>query len=100
MSRYSRILVRPVVTEKANRQTERLNQYGFIVAQGANRIEIAHAVEEFYGVTVLSVNTLRYQGKRRSRYTKSGLLRGRTNSFKKAIVTLKPGDTIDYYSNI
>lgn len=100
MSRYSRILIRPVITEKANRLMERYDRYTFIVHQDANRIEIAHAVEEFYGVKVLSVNTMRYQGKVKSRYTKSGLLTGRTNSYKKAVVTLKPGDKIDYYSNI
>ncbi len=100
MRRCSEILIRPLDTEKLNRLKERFDRYGFIVARDANRIEIARAVEEFYGVTVLFVNTMNYQGKRRSRYTKSGLLRGRTNAFKKAIVTLKAGDTIDFYSNI
>lgn len=100
MRRSSEILIRPVVTEKVNRLTERLGRYGFLVARDANRIEIARAVEEYYGVTVLSVNTMNYQGKRRSRYTKSGFLRGRTNAYKKAIVTLKAGDTIDFFSNI
>ncbi|PID90654.1 MAG: 50S ribosomal protein L23 [Bacteroidetes bacterium] len=108
MSRISRILVRPLVTEKMNRLEGRppkkgkvqLNQYGFIVDRSANRIEIRRAVEEYYGVTVVRVNTMNYMGKRRTRYTKTGLLSGRTKAFKKAIVTLKEGDSIDFYSNI
>ena len=79
---------------------EKLNRYGFIVDNKANKIEIKKAVEELYGVTVADVNTMRYAGKRKSRYTKAGLLVGKTNSFKKAIVTLKSGDKIDFYSNI
>lgn len=79
---------------------EKLNRYGFIVDNKANKIEIKQAVEALYGVTVTDVNTMRYAGKRKSRYTKAGLLVGRTNSFKKAIVTLKSGDKIDFYSNI
>ena len=51
-------------------------------------------------MTVTDVNTMVYAGKVKQRYTKSGLLKGRTNAFKKAIVTLKEGDTIDFYSNI
>lgn len=79
---------------------EKLNRYGFIVDNKANKIEIKKAVEELYGVTVADVNTMRYAGKKKARYTKAGLLVGKTNSFKKAIVTLKNGDKIDFYSNI
>ena len=75
-------------------------KYGFIVKPEANKVEIAKEVENLYNVTVISVNTLRYAGKRSSRYTKAGLVRGQKNAFKKAIVTLKEGDTIDFYSNI
>lgn len=81
-------------------QGEKLNRFGFVVDKRANKIEIRNAVETMYNVTVLSVNTMNYSGKRKSRYTKDGLLTGRTNHFKKAIVTLKQGDTIDFYSNI
>ena len=84
-----------MVTKKAQAK------YGFIVKPEANKIEIAKAeVEAQYNVTVESVNTLRYAGKRSSRYTKAGLIRGQKNAFKKAIVTLKEGDSIDFYSNI
>jgi large subunit ribosomal protein L23 len=82
------------------RLSDKLNQYGFIVEEKANRLEIKKAVEELYGVTVNSINTIRYAGKLKSRYTRSGYLSGRTNSFKKAIVTLKEGEKIDFYSNI
>ncbi len=74
--------------------------YGFIVKPEANKVEIKKEVEELYNVTVLSVNTLKYSGKRSSRYTRAGLVRGQKNAFKKAIVTLKEGDSIDFYSNI
>lgn len=94
------ILIRPIVTEKMERLTEKLNQYGFIVEKDANRLQIKKAIEELYGVTVDSINTIRYAGKLKSRYTRSGFLSGRTNSFKKAIVTLKEGEKIDFYSNI
>jgi len=75
-------------------------KYGFIVKPEANKVEIAKEIEATYNVSVVSVNTLRYAGKRSSRYTKAGLVRGHKNAFKKAIVTLKEGDTIDFYSNI
>ena len=94
------ILIRPIVTEKMERLTEKVNQYGFLVEKTANKLEIKKAIEELYGVTVDSINTIRYAGKAKSRYTKSGFLSGRTNSFKKAIVTLKEGEKIDFYSNI
>ena len=80
--------------------TEKQNKFGFIVRPEANKIEIAKEVEALYNVTVTAVNTARYAGKNKSRYTRSGLIKGRTNAFKKAFVTLKEGDTIDFYSNI
>ena len=75
-------------------------KYGFIVKPEANKIEIKKEVEGLYNVTVLDVNTIRYAGKRSARYTKAGLMKGQKNAFKKAIVTLKDGDAIDFYSNI
>ncbi|MCK4629831.1 MAG: 50S ribosomal protein L23 [Bacteroidales bacterium] len=94
------ILIKPIVTEKMTRQTEDYNRYGFLVEKKANKIQIRKAVEEIYGVTVESVNTMRYGGKKKSRFTKSGILTGRTDSYKKAIITLVEGDQIDFYSNI
>lgn len=81
-------------------QGEKLNRYGFIVDRDANKIEIKNAVEQQYGVTVKDVNTVNYHGKRKSRFTKAGLLTGRANHFKKAYVTLANDDKIDFYSNI
>jgi large subunit ribosomal protein L23 len=94
------ILLKPLVTEKMMSQSEDLNRFGFIVEKKANKIQIKKAVEEMYGVTVESVNTMRYGGKVKSRFTRGGVQTGKTNSYKKAIVTLVEGDTIDFYSNI
>lgn len=94
------ILLKPIVTEKMTEKGENLNQFGFIVHKNANKIQIKNAVEEMYGVTVESVNTMIYAGKSKSRYTRTGLITGKSKSFKKAIVTLAEGDTIDFYSNI
>ena len=94
------ILIKPIVTEKMTDQGEEMNRYGFIVDKTANKIEIKKAVEELYGVTVQSVNTMRYGGKAKSRYTKSGIVSGKSKSYKKAVITLAEGENIDFYSNI
>ncbi len=94
------IIIRPIVTEKMTVLGEKLNRYGFIVDRKANKIEIKNAVEKLYGVTVKDVNTINYHGKKKSRYTKEGLIRGRANHYKKAYVTLAGEDKIDFYSNI
>jgi large subunit ribosomal protein L23 len=94
------ILFSPVVTEKMSAQAESLNRYGFIVDKKANKVQIKKAVQEMYGVTVVDVNTLNYLGKAKSRYTKRGYVSGRANCYKKAVVTLKKGETIDFFSNI
>ncbi len=94
-------IIKPLVTEKMTAITEKQNnKFGFIVRPDANKIEIKKEVEAKYNVNVVSVNTMRYNGKSKRRYTRSGVLRGRTNAYKKAIVTLKDGETIDFYSNI
>ena len=94
------ILVKPIVTEKMTKQGDVFNRYGFIVARSANKIQIKRAVEELYGVTVDSVNTMIYGGKVKTRNTKSGILTGRRATTKKAVVTLAEGNKIDFYSNI
>ena len=94
------ILIKPIVTERMTIQGEKLNRYGFIVDPASNKLEIKAAVEEMYGVKVLDVNTVNYHGKKKSRFTKAGLLSGRANHFKKAYVTLAGEDKIDFYSNI
>lgn len=93
-------LIRPIITEKMTAQSEKLNRFGFVVNKNANKIEIKKAVESMYGVSVDSVNTMNYPGKKRSRNTKSGVISGRTSAYKKAMVTLVEGDTIDFFSNI
>ncbi len=94
------ILIEPIITEKMTGISEKLNQYGFIVEKKANKVEIKKAVEKYYNVTVENVNTMVYGGKRKNRFTKTGLIKGKKKSFKKAVVTLVDGDTIDLYSNI
>jgi len=116
-------IIKPLISEKMNNITEKSSvdktykpktgahrgeevtkkaqpKYGFIVKPEANKVEIAKEIESLYNVTVENVNTLRYAGKRSSRYTRAGLVRGQKNAFKKALVTLKEGDSIDFYSNI
>lgn len=94
------ITIKPIVTEKATKLTEKLNRYTFRVSPNANKYQIKDLVEELYGVKVVEVNTLIVRGKNKSRYTKSGLLRGKTTSYKKAFITVAEGQTIDFYSNI
>lgn len=95
------IIIKPIVTEKQTAITEKFaNRYGFRVSPSANKLEIKKAVEEMYKVSVVDVNTMNYSGKRKTRYTKSGMINGKEAAFKKAIVTLKEGETIDFFSNI
>ena len=94
------ILLKPLVTEKMTDLSERLNRVGFVVDRRATKIDIKKAVEKMYDVKVVAVNTMNYQGKKKSRFTKAGAIEGRTVSFKKAIITLVEGDNIDFYSNI
>lgn len=95
------ILLQPLITEKQTDVTEMMpNRYGFKVSKVASKDEIKRAVEQMYGVDVVKVNTMRYDGKRTARYTKGGLIQGKTAAFKKAIVTLKEGQEIDFFGNI
>ncbi len=94
------IIIKPVITEKMTDKGEKLNQFGFIVDNRANKLQIKSEVEELYGVEVLSINTMNYSGKTKSRNTKTGIISGKTKAFKKAIVTLAEGESIDFFSNI
>lgn len=94
------ISIQPIVTEKATKLSEKLNRYTFRVSPEANKYQIKKLVEQLYGVKVVNVNTALVRGKNKSRWTKSGLLRGKTNAYKKAFITVGEGQTIDFYSNI
>lgn len=94
------ILIKPIVTEKMSAQADKHNRFGFIVNVEANKLEIKSAVEKMYGVKVASVNTQQYLGKMKQRNTTRGLAVGRVNKNKKAYVTLKQGDTIDFYASV
>jgi large subunit ribosomal protein L23 len=96
----SEVLIKPILTEKANAQQEKLRRYTFKVNRKANKLEIKKAVEGFYGVTILDVNTVIVPAKHKTRSTKAGIVEGRKPSYKKALVTIAEGETIDLYSNI
>ncbi|MDO4672579.1 50S ribosomal protein L23 [Falsiporphyromonas endometrii] len=95
------IIVKPIISEKMTDITDKMpNRYAFRVSLTANKIEIANAIEKMYNVKVVSVNTMRYDGKRSSRYTRGGLIKGSKPAFKKAVVTLKEDQIIDFFGNI
>jgi large subunit ribosomal protein L23 len=97
--KLSDVLVKPILTEKANAQQEKLRRYAFRVDRKANKLEIKKAIEEFYGVTVVDVNTSVVPAKTKARSTKAGILKGRKPAYKKAMITVAEGENIDLYSN-
>ena len=94
------IIIKPIITEKVTKNSEILNRFGFVVDRKANKVQIKKAVEATYGVSIISVNTMNVRPDRTTKYTKSGLISGKTNATKKAIVQVKEGETIDFYNNI
>ncbi len=98
--RLAEVLVKPILTEKANAQQDKLRRYAFKVARKANKLEIKKAIQEFYGVTVTDVNTSVVPGKNKTRYTKAGFVKGQKPAYKKAMVTIAEGDTLDIYGSI
>ena len=98
--KVTEVLIKPILTEKANAQQESLRRYAFKVNRRANKLEIKTAIEQFYGVNVLEVNTLVVPGKNKTRSTKSGIISGVKSGYKKALVTVAEGETIDLYASI
>ena len=94
------LIIRPIVTEKMTAQTDLLNRYGFVVSKSANKFDIKNSIEKLYNVKVKSVRTMNYYGKTKSRFTKAGVIRGKKSAFKKAIVELIDGNSIDFYNNV
>lgn len=94
------IIIKPIITEKVTKDGEVFNRYGFVVGKKANKVEIKKAVEAAYGVSVVNVNTMNVRPDRTTKYTKSGLISGKTNAYKKAIVQVQEGETIDFYNNV
>jgi large subunit ribosomal protein L23 len=94
------IIKKPLLTEKYNSLGEKLNKYGFIVDKKATKVEIKNLVEKIFKVNIISINSMVYKGKPKTRYTKKNVINGSTSGYKKVIVTLKEGDKIDFYSNI
>ncbi len=95
-----RILIKPIITEKADRLSEKRRQYSFVVDKNANKIEIGKAVRDMYNVEVTSVNTMIMPAKTKSRRSGRGVISGQVASFKKALVTLADGETINFFGNI
>lgn len=98
--KLTEVLVKPILSEKANEQQEKLRRFAFKVARKANKLEIKKAIEEFYGVSVINVNTSVVPGKNKTRYTKAGFVKGQKPAYKKAFVTVAEGETIDLYGSI
>jgi len=94
------ILIKPIITEKATNDSELYNRYAFVVDSNANKVEIKHAVETAYSVSISSVKTLNYPIKRNTKFTKKGLVTGIKSGYKKAIVQLAEGESIDFYNNL
>jgi large subunit ribosomal protein L23 len=98
--KLSEVLIKPILTEKANAQQEKLHRYAFKVSRKANKLEIKKAIQDFYGVTVVDVNTAVIPGKNKTRFTKAGYIQGQKPAYKKALVTVAEGEIIDLYSAI
>ena len=94
------IILKPIITEKITKDGEIFNRFGFIVDRKANKIQIKNAIEATYGVSIVAVCTMNYRADRSVKYTKSGLISGKTAAYKKAIVQVKEGESIDFYNNI
>ena len=94
------ILIKPVITEKATADSEMNNRFTFVVSNKANKIQIKDSIESAYGVSVTKVRTMNVRPDRKTKYTKSGMITGKTNAFKKAVVQVAEGETIDLYSNL
>ena len=98
--KLSEVLIKPILSEKINKQTEKMNRYAFVVSRKANKLEIKKAVQEFYGIQVIDVNTAVMPGKAKSRNTKAGVVSGRKSAKKKAYITVVAGETIDLYATV
>ncbi len=94
------ILIKPIISEKSETLSESLSQYTFVVNKKANKVEIGKAIEDMYSVNVTSVNTLVMPSKNKTRNTRTGVRKGRISTFKKAIVTLNEGESIDYFGDV
>lgn len=94
------IIIKPIITEKITKESEISNRFGFVVDRKANKIQIKKAIEAAYGVNIVAINTMNVRPDRSTKYTKSGLISGKTAAYKKAIVQVQEGETIDFYNNI
>ena len=94
------VLKKPLITEKMTTATDKLGRFGFVVDKRASKDQIKAEIEKVYGVEVATINTMIVAGKTKQKYTKTGFTNGRNVSYKKAIVTLKNDQKIDFFENI
>ena len=94
------VLIKPIITEKITRESELYGRYAFVVHKKANKLQIKEAVEEAFNVTVTKVNTMNYPVEYKAKFTKGGVVTSKNGGFKKAVVQVAEGETIDFYSNI
>lgn len=95
-----KVIFEPIITEKATNDSELRNRYSFVVSRDANKIQIKNAIQEKYNVTVEKVRTQIYGSERKTKFTKRGVQRTKTNIKKKAIVDIQDGESIDFYNNL
>ena len=100
MKHITDVLVKPLITEKTNKSSEKLGQFSFVVDMKADKEQIKKAIETMYNVSVANISTLRMPAKDKTKFTNKGLSKGTKSAYKKAVVTLKKGESIDFYSNI
>ncbi|MDG1333735.1 MAG: 50S ribosomal protein L23 [Crocinitomicaceae bacterium] len=94
------IIKKPIISEKATLLSENENRFTFEVDPKANKIEIKNAVENMYGVQITEVRTMNYGGgKSSTKYTNRGIVEQRSKKWKKAVVTVADGETIDLFNN-
>jgi len=94
------IIIKPIITEKVTKDGEIFNRFGFVVNKSANKVQIKKAIEETYNVSVVQVNTIICRANRSVKYTKSGVISAKTNAYKKAIVQVKEGESIEIFNNM
>ena len=94
------IIIKPILSEKSEMLTESRNKFSFVVARRANKITIGKEIERLYGVQVEAVNTMTMPGKIKTKNSRGGVVKGRQPAYKKAIITVADGDTIDLYGEV
>lgn len=94
------VVKKPLITEKTTKMGEKLGQYAFVVDKKAKKPEIIAELQKLYNVEITAISTMLYMGKRKTRFTKAGVIEGKKPNFKKAVIKLKEGQSIDFFESI